>query len=340
MEKKLAEKRKRQNQQMVVLSILVAVGVLGMILWSIISRLGFLNDGRKAFQVGEETYTVAEVEYYYDTAYRALLESMQGYGQLLGLDTTKDLAEQECPLTDVEMSWRDYLVLQAKERLAEISAVCQEAVAQGYQADDAVLMQVEQGVEYHRADSGIKEEELRRLLTQEMIAQAYEADWAAGCSFDEEELYAHYQEHLYEYSTYSYLYAYVGQQHEAADVILETEGEEEFRRVSKEVLGVDCYEIMDVSGADLGDRTTEDLVWIADESRKKGDTYLGKSGEDWYVLCYLGKDDQGFAEEDGDGHWRGVAMAGMKEERVQKWKEELMGRYEQREYRGIEMVGR
>lgn len=78
MEKKRENKREKQNRQMVVLTILVAVAVLAMILWSVVSRLGFLDSGKKALQVGDETYTAADVDYYYDTAYRALLESMQG----------------------------------------------------------------------------------------------------------------------------------------------------------------------------------------------------------------------------------------------------------------------
>lgn len=274
MEKKRENKREKQNRQMVVLTILVAVAVLAMILWSVVSRLGFLDSGKKALQVGDETYTAADVNYYYDTAYRALLESMQGYEQMMGLDVTQDLSVQDCPLADDKMSWRDYLLLQAEDRLAEISVLYQEATKEGYQVDDAIRAQVEQAVEYqrmeHRAESGIGEEGLRRLLTQELVAQAYETDWKEGCVFTEEELDAHYQEHLYEYSTYSYLYAYVGKQYEVADAILETKGEEDFRRVSRELLGTDCYEIMDAPGADLGDRTTEDLLWLSDRDRKSG----------------------------------------------------------------------
>ena len=78
-------------------------------------------------------------------------------------------------------------------------------------------------------------------------------------------------------------------------------------------------------------------MWIADKSRKSGDTYLGKSGEDFYVLCYLGSDDNGFST--GDEHWKMVATAGMKEEKSEEWKEGLIKAYKWREYSGMKIVG-
>lgn len=354
MRKKPANKKEIQNRQIMIIAGIVALFVLALILWSIVSRLDFLNDGKKAFQAGEETYTVAEVNYYYYTAYDAIMQSMQGYGQFAGLDVTKDLSEQNCPLADEEMSWRDYLLLQAEDRLAEISVLYQEALKHGYEADDAILVQVEQAVDYERANAadanlnmvlqakygGLEEKGLRRLLTQSLIAQAYENDWKADRTFTEEEVRAHYEEHLYEYTTYSYLYAYAGQQKEAADAILETKSEQEFRETSKELLGTDCYEILDAPGSELGDRTTEDLTWIADQNRVSGDTYLGKSGEDWYVLCYLGSNDSGFASGENDGHWKVVATAGLKDEHTASWKEELEETYGRKEYTSIKKVGR
>lgn len=356
MGKQSVDKRNRQNRMMIGISAAVAFFVVVLILWSVVSRSDFLKYGKKAFQVGEESYTVAEVNYYYYTAYDAILQNMQGYVNMAGLDISQDLSTQDCPIAEEPMSWRDYLLKQATERLGENSMLYQEAAKNGYQVDEAMQTKIEQVLKNRTEDmnissreyrnlshylkmtyGGIEEEGLRKLLEQQYMAEAYKEAWKADCTFSEEELYGHYQEHQYEYNTYSYLYAYVGNQQEVTEELIKTQTEESFRETTKRVLGSDCYEILDVPGSQLGDGTTEDLMWIADKSRKSGDTYLGKSGEDFYVLCYLGSDDNGFST--GDEHWKMVATAGMKEEKSEEWKEGLIKAYKWREYSGMKIVG-
>ena len=65
MGKQSVDKRNRQNRMMIGISAAVAFFVVVLILWSVVSRSDFLKYGKKAFQVGEESYTVAEVNYYY-----------------------------------------------------------------------------------------------------------------------------------------------------------------------------------------------------------------------------------------------------------------------------------
>ncbi len=356
MGKQSADKRDRQNRLVTGIGIIAALLVLALILWSVVSRSDFLKYGRKAFQVGEESYTIAEVNYYYYTTYNAVLQNMQGYAGMAGLDVSQDLSKQDCPIADEPMSWKDYLMGQATKQLGENSMLYQEAMKNGYQADESVQIKVEQVMQNKTEDmknsdgeylnlnhylkiryGGIEEDGLRKLLEQQYVAAAYQEAWKAEGTFSEEELYAHYQEHRYEYDTYSYLYAYVGEQHEATEELMEAQTEESFRETARRVLGSDCYEILDAPGAELGDGTTEDLLWLADENRQSGDTYLGRSGKDFYVLCYLERDDNGFLG--GDEHWKVVATAGMKEERIAEWKKGLMEVYERKEYGGMKAVG-
>ena len=98
MGKQSVDKRNRQNRMMIGISAAVAFFVVVLILWSVVSRSDFLKYGKKAFQVGEESYTVAEVNYYYYTAYYAILQNMQGYVNMAGLDISQDLSTQDCQI--------------------------------------------------------------------------------------------------------------------------------------------------------------------------------------------------------------------------------------------------
>lgn len=330
--KKKQMKKQYTNSIMIVLAAAAAIAVLFLVVWNAISQSGFLKQSKKAFQVGEESYTVAEVNYYYFSALYALSDRMP-----------------------FDIDWHDYIVEQEERRLAEVSSEYQEALAEGYTEDAVIRNNIENAVEYHRmsaaekgysdldsylgAEYGLMNEQmLRNLLKQELIAGSYENDWKNSCEFGDEELYDYYEQHLYEYSTYSYLYAYAGKDVTGLDAFRGIESEEEFRNITKEYTGTDCYEIMDVPGSELGEAQTEDLRWISDSSRKEGDLYFGESEAGCYVLYFLNSSDHGFTDQ-GD-QWKIKAQAGLKEERLKEWKSALAEEYGFRECSGFDLVGK
>lgn len=330
--KKKQMKKQYTNSVMIVLAVVAAMAVLFLVIWSAVSQSGFLKQSKKAVQIGEESYTVAEVNYYYFSALYALSDRI--------------------PL---DIDWHDYIIEQAKRRLAEVSSEYQEALKRGYIEDTVIRNNIENAIEYHRMSAAEKgysdldsylgneyglmnEKILRRLLKQEMIADSYELDWKNSCEFNDDELYDYYKQHLYEYSTYSYLYAYAGKNVADLDIFRGIENEEEFRDISKEYTGTDCYEIMDVSGSELGESSTEDLKWISDPLRKEGDLYFGESEAGCYVLYFLNSSDHGFTDQ-GD-QWKIKARAGLKEDCLKEWKSTLIEDYGLREYSGFDLVGK
>lgn len=340
-ERKAAESQ-RLNRLMLFLTGAAALVVVLLTVGSAVLNSEFLNKSRKVFQVGELSYTGEELDYYYYSVFHSMLEGMAGYEGMLGPNGAKSLEEQSCPLAETPMSWKEYILTQAKDRLAGISAEYQEALKEGYTVDDTIQSNVDNALEYHRMLAaergyedldtylraeydGLKENTLRGLLEQEFVGQAFQQEWESSLEIQDRELKDYYEEHRYEFNTYSYLYSYIGKNHQWADTLKACRSQEEFREKTRELTGADCYEILDAPGTDLGDQTAADLVWISDASRKEGDVYVGQSGEDQYVLWFLSSSDNGFAA--GGEEWKVKALAGIKRERLEAWQEEIVEKY-------------
>ena len=90
---------KRTNGLMIALTIAAAALVLLLVIGGSLFRQNIWKRAA-AYQVGEETYSVAEVEWYYYTAYYSIIGNASGYTEILGLDTDLNLSEQQCPLSE------------------------------------------------------------------------------------------------------------------------------------------------------------------------------------------------------------------------------------------------
>lgn len=308
-----------------------------------------------AFRAGDESYTVAELDYYFFGGYQTLKENADGYEMFIGLDGETDLSKKECPLSETGESWREYLLDFATEEITEISVLYQEALSEGYMMNEKDRANIDSGLEYWRMQAagngytslhtylsahyggGLNESRLSELLKQRAMAERYEAAYEESLIFTKAELQEYYTDHIWEFSSYSYLYAYIGADEKAAEILANAKEEGEFRTLQKNLAGIDCYELRRVSGPELGDAATEDLAWISDVSRKEGDTYIGRSGQDYYVLYFQERDDSGFSEE--TKNWEKNVSEGLKKQRVKEWKEKLVEKYVTKECFGIRFVG-
>ena len=58
-----------------------------------------------AVTIGNETYTAADVSYFYNTIYSSFVSKNSYYLSVYGLDTSKSLKEQDCPING--STWYD-----------------------------------------------------------------------------------------------------------------------------------------------------------------------------------------------------------------------------------------
>ena len=92
----------------------------------IVANSKVIERSAKAVTIGNETYTAADVDYYFYTAYNSFVSQYSSYLSLYGLDTSKSLKEQDCPVTDGG-TWYDYFRDQAISSLTSYSLLAQKA---------------------------------------------------------------------------------------------------------------------------------------------------------------------------------------------------------------------
>jgi hypothetical protein len=333
------------NTLMIVLSICSGVFVLCLILWNTVGGSLCGPDRAKALQVGSETYTAAEFNFYYFGAYQSLLAKSNGSESLMGLDKSKSLAEQTCTVSDTKMSWQDYFTGQAKDALSYMSAAYSEAVKAGYTKTDSISSTVETYMDYYRVQSqsegysslaayltvtygkGMTEEVLRGLMEKTCIGKAYTDDLKSKYRFSDTELKAYYSKHISENSAYSYLYAYVdGGSQETCSRLAAASTQAEFESLTLKLTGSKCYTMKDVSGSELGTVGAKDVAWLSDSVRKAGDTYVSRNGNTGYVLYFLSVNDNGYSSRKSSG-WISIAKTGLSNETFAAWEKEAAAKY-------------
>lgn len=346
---------------MTVLAAIAAVVVVAGVALLWIFRSGAAgNTQKKAIGIGDETYTVAQVNFFYFSELDELLQNANGYSDLLGLDPSKDLSTQDCPLSESGESWKAYLLGKAEEGLKKVSILCAEAAKAGVTPGADAESEVDSELEYYAFlgekagyddfetyltktyGEGMSKTVLRALLEKIDLANAYEQTLRSSYSFPEEQLRQYYEQNAYLYTQYSYLFAYVdGGLTEADEICRLLSGaktQSEFESATLEKTGQACYPLTGVKGSELGERSSADVAWLTDDARAAGDTYVGKTAAAGYVLYFLSRDDNGFSEDGGDA-WEADAQKALQDETFADWLAKTIETYPVTEYRAIESAG-
>ena len=349
------KKRARDAKIMNLLSAVVLLAAL-----AVVVAVGVRNipegdhSGEAALRVGDTTYTAAQCSYFYESLRQSLMSSASS-GALLGLDPNEPLDGQSCPLMEEGGTWADYLWQETCRQIQEVTALAAEGEQRGCTLSDDDASELTYLPEYfsmEAAEAGYSDAdsylqslyggsmdldvltELRRLIG---LADACENQQMLSYSFSDAELDAYYQDHLYEFSDYSYLYAFLGEDSEAEAQLLGAESPDAFRSLTAELTGSDCLTVEAVSGSELGDPSLPDIAWLVDPAREEGDTYAGHAGEHRYILCFLSRDDHGYAG--GEDQWKTIASARLRSEAVEEWKAQLMDSYPLEALDGAQYVG-
>lgn len=151
-----AQQRKDEKRTNLLYGV-IAAAVLIAVVVSFVWRSDFIPKTTTAATIDGEKYTAAEVEYYYQTAYRNFMNQYSYFASYLGLNTNATLRSQaissaaaemlgiELPGADAEssgdesaeasagMTWHDYFLDQALNNMSVIQASLKAADAEGFQ---------------------------------------------------------------------------------------------------------------------------------------------------------------------------------------------------------------
>lgn len=217
--KKAEEAKKRKDRNWTIGGAVVVVIIAGLLLWN----STFLYSNFAAAKIGDQSYTAAEFSFFYNTTYNNFVQQYGDYISYIGLDTTKDPADQEY---EDGKTWADYFKESALETMKEITALYAEAQKAGFvlsEEDQASLDSSLESVKtsydgsgYDSADAylsaaygkGCTVEVISGLIEKYYISQAYATQMNDSFTYTSADLKTYYSENkdnLDEYTYISYL---------------------------------------------------------------------------------------------------------------------------------------
>lgn len=262
---------------------------------------------------GTIAFSEAEYRYCYESVIAQAAAAAGDYAAMLGLDLTKPLSEQNCTISQEEMSWEAYFIGQTSDMLTDMGVVVLESGAAGNAADRADDGQA-------KLEAGTEDQAAQRIAALSAAAQERLAQIRQEASFSTADLEVYYREHLADFQSVTYLLAYVdgdgyeaGSARSCVEQLEQAKSASAFEQLTKELTGAEVSRIENIRSAEMGNPEAEDVRWLLSGERSEGDLYTGQTGGNYFVLYYLARDDQGFGEDE-NGPWKTQAENALRDD--------------------------
>ena len=276
----------------------------------IVANSKVIERGAKAVTIGSETYTAADVDYYYYTAYNSFVRQNSSSLSFLGLDTSKSLKDQDCQLME-DSTWHDYFTEQAIKTLTSYSMLAQKAEEAGFdgsEAMDEAVKQTYSDLDTYASAAGITRSQyiksvcgplvnkavFERNVRLAALAQAYSVDYVNSLTYSDDEIQAAYDADpkSYQSADIEYILFKSGAEDDATDEekaeLLEQAKQKAETALSRYAQGETFDTIgedMEGSYAHIGyaeNGASDMLTWAFDDARQEGDTTVAAYGEKGY----------------------------------------------------------
>ena len=302
------EQAKDRRSNALYIAIAVIFVIVGIVVTVANSKV--IERSADAVTIGNETYTAADVSYFYNTIYNSFVSQNSYYLSVYGLDTSKSLKEQDCPVTDGG-TWYDYFRDQALESLKSYALLAQKAEAEGFDASEEVEQSVQETLsdldasaasagytraQYIKAVCGplVNEKVFERNVRLAALAQAYSVDYVNSLTYSDDEIQAAYDADpkSYQSADIEYILFKSGAEDDATDEekaeLLEQAKQKAETALSRYAQG-EAFDAIgeDMEGtyahvANVTNGTSDMLTWAFDDARQEGDTTVASYGENGY----------------------------------------------------------
>lgn len=302
------EQAKDRRSNALYIAIAVIFVIVGIVVTVANSKV--IERSADAVTIGNETYTAADVSYFYNTIYNSFVSKNSYYLSVYGLDTSKSLKEQDCPVTDGG-TWYDYFRDQALSSMTSYSLLAQKAEAEGFDGSEDVEQSVQDTfadldaaaasagytrTQYIKAVCGplVNEKVFERNVRLEALAQAYSADHVNSLEYSDDEIQAAYDADPKSYQSVDIEYILFSSgagsdatDEEKAELLDEAKQKAEtaLSRYAQgeafDAIGEDMEGTYD-HAANVTNGTSDMLTWAFDDARQEGDTTVAAYGEKGY----------------------------------------------------------
>lgn len=222
MEKRRKEKEKEAKAQKrmricgTVIVVCIAALIIGSVATSLVKRYKTFNG--TYIKVGEHELTKLEYDYYFTSVTNNYLSNNSYFLSYMGLDTTKDYAEQSY-YGNENMTWKDAFDGMTVSQIQEIKALADEARANGFTYDEAAKYETFlENLKTNAESAGITESEYYKevygeyatasrvedYIKETLLANAYFEKLQEDNIPSQEEIDTYYAENKNNYDTVSY----------------------------------------------------------------------------------------------------------------------------------------
>lgn len=310
-----AEKKSRAFRRNAIIAVVVIVIIVAA---AIIINSNLFYHSLTAVTVGNTNYSAAEVDVFYRTTFQNIYQS---YGDLASyvLDTGTPLDQQQY---SEDQTWADYIYAQTLDNMKQITALCDDAAANGYTLSDEQRAEIDgqvANIGYYASTygvtvdrylasvygTGVTQEIYTSVVTKMFIAQNYAEEKTQSYTFDQAEKESYYAENADELDYYSYSYYLVSTDdetfadtenaddkaaaaHAAAEEMVKAKDAEAFAEkvsaFSEDAAPTEQY----MQGSSLPADYAE---WLKDSARSAGDTKVfDVEGSGSYAVLFLDRD--------------------------------------------------
>ena len=302
------EQAKDRRTNALYIAIAVIFVIVGIVVTVANSKV--IERNADAVTIGDETYTAADVSYFYNTIYNSFVSQNSYYLSVYGLDTSKSLKEQDCPVTDGG-TWYDYFRDQALESLKSYALLAQKAESEGFDASEEVEQSVQETLseldasassagytraQYIKAVCGplVNQKVFERNIRMMALAQAYSNSYSDSLSYSSDEVQAAYDADpkSYQSADIEYILFTSGAESDTTDEekaqLLDEAKQKAETALSRYAQG----EAFDAIGEDMegsyshvayaANGSSDMLAWAFDDARQAGDTTVAAYDETGY----------------------------------------------------------
>ena len=305
------EQAKDRRSNALYIAIAVIFVIVGIVVTVANSKV--IERNADAVTIGNETYTAADVSYFYNTIYSSFVSKNSYYLSVYGLDTSKSLKEQDCPING--STWYDYFRDQALESLKSYALLAQKAEAEGFDGSEAVEQSVQDTfadldaaaasagytrAQYIKAVCGplVNEKVFERNVRLEALAQAYSADHVNSLEYSDDEIQAAYDADPKSYQSVDIEYILFSSgagsdatDEEKAELLDEAKQKAEtaLSRYAQgeafDAIGEDMEGTYD-HAANVTNGTSDMLTWAFDDARQEGDTTVAEQSSGYVAVLF------------------------------------------------------
>ena len=218
-------KERRSNRLYAIIAIAFVVVAIGLVVWN----SNIIQRGTTAVTVEGESYSAAEVSYYYHNAYNSIVNS--NYVSLYGIDKNTALSQQS--LNDTakmmlgvteDMTWDAYFRDAAKKSLIQLTMLKKGAAEKGLTFDDDMQKEIDSTLETFSTyaknagystsaylklmyGNNMTMSTFKSILKDTVLASHYQQDYIDSLTYTDEEISQYYEDHksTFDVAAYDYI---------------------------------------------------------------------------------------------------------------------------------------